>query len=158
MKITLLSILAFLTFTISSCKKENVKPAPTGSSSTDSFLLLENGVPFLAKKIIIESAWTGHTKIDARSVPNEPHNKAYNMSLRNDLQPGEYSHNQVPGGTFTLSYYKPGQSFVINHGTIHILSNDTVAKKMDFTFEAELVDIMSNDNIQVTNGKSTVYY
>ena len=157
MKTSFLSLLIFFAIIVPGCKKENPKPSSTSAGTTSSFILLRNGNLFVAKKTIVTSDWTDYIQIEARSLPNQTYN-AFNMLLRKDLQPGEYSHTQLPGGTFSLGYTTQGQSFVINHGTINILSNDTAAKQMEFQFEAELVDIMSTDNLQISNGKSTIYY
>lgn len=157
MKIIRLSLLVLLTITFSSCKKENKKPS-AANPEANSFFLVQNNTAFIAKKVIVSGGANEYVQIDAKSIPNKPYDKAYNMNLRTDLQPGDYAHNEHLTGTFSLTYSAPGQSFLLDHGTIHVLSNDTIVKRMVFNFEAGLVNIMSGDSIQVTGGKAIINY
>ncbi|MNK02235.1 hypothetical protein D3C87_200550 [compost metagenome] len=157
MKIFHLSMLVFLAVAISSCKKENKKPSDPNLDA-NSFFLMQNNSAFIAKKMIVSGGTNEHFQISARSIPNKPYDKVFEMDIKKNLQPGEYAHNQSSTSIFGLNYFAPANSFLLNHGTIIILSNDSMARRMKFTFEAELVNIMSSESMQITSGKCTVNY
>mgnify|MGYP006171955697 CR=1 FL=1 len=96
-----------------------------------------------------------YVRVDARSIPKEPYNNAYHLTIKKNLQPGEY---EKSSGVFSLDCIIPGHSYVLNYGTVIVSSNDTTAKRIVVTFEAEIIDIMSTAYMEVTNGKCTINY
>jgi hypothetical protein len=82
------------------------------------------------------------------------------LPIRKDLSPGTYEYENTNNTPFSFTYFVNQQlAYVINKGSIKVVTNDTVSRKMELRFEIELYDSNTHlDTIQITEGHTVVNY
>lgn len=82
--------------------------------------------------------------------------------IRKNIAPGTYTY-QFGSPEYLLIpfvyYPNSNTSYYADHGTLHVLSNDTIARRIEFKFQFELYDSATHsDTIQVTEGHIIASY
>ncbi len=163
MKNVLLTSLIFSLLVIASCKKKE-SPAksttpPPPNTSVNSFTLKKDGNPYTANYVLVSQVDEDALAIETRIVYNEVNNNTYGGFIRRSIQPGTYVLEDGESEYFSLFHIQDENNmFGWSHGSLTVLSNDTVAKVMHCNFEIHLF----NDEIDlyphVTDGDMTIHY
>jgi hypothetical protein len=83
----------------------------------------------------------------------------YQIAVNRDLSPGTYEHTGGISDPMVFMIFSNQLVFSENEGTITILSNDTILKKIEFDFEFEMLENNSHsDTILVTEGHAKISY
>ncbi len=83
----------------------------------------------------------------------------YQIGVKKNLLPGTYAYEGGIDDVIQYIMISDQLTYVVNHGTITVLSNDTILKRMEFDFEFEMLeDNTHSDTIQITEGHAKVSY
>lgn len=83
----------------------------------------------------------------------------YQLAVNRNLSPGTYQYTSGTSDPMVFMVFSNQVLFSENHGSVTILSNDTILKKIEFDFEFEMLETNSHsDTIQVTEGHAKVSY
>ncbi|AEA44363.1 hypothetical protein [Fluviicola taffensis] len=157
MKTILFTTLA-LFILCTSCKKkeENTPTAQTPNTpiSNNLFSLKGDGVPFTTNNAEVSSnEQTIGVSVGFISETSD----YYSLGIKKDLAPGTYSYNG--NDSFSFIMYSYDYFYRVDSGSITILSNDTILKKMEATFEFEMMETdYHSDTIQITEGHLNISY
>jgi hypothetical protein len=84
------------------------------------------------------------------------------MSLNKHVQPGTYDENNSPNSLSDICafvhIYNELQVFIMDDGEITVLSNDTIAKTIEFNFKFDLYQNLGSGIVHVTKGHCKIDY
>lgn len=158
MKNKLITLFSFSVLLIASCEKKDHSPN-SGTANPDSitqFRLKHNGILFTTyhPEVALNEFMIGI----AAGVPGETGNY-YQLGIRRNIQPGTYEYTGSIDDPFTFMILSDQLVFTEEHGSVTVLSNDTILKKIVFNFEFEMLENNSNsDTIQITEGFGNIDY
>lgn len=156
MKNFLILLLVFSFLPATSCKKKKNTPNTGNPASTTVFRLKHNGVLFTTNNPNVE---TNSSMVSITAGIIGETGNYYILGIKKNLLPGTYSYTGSIDDALTFTIISDQLIYVENHGSITILSNDTVLKKMEFNFEFEMLEDNSHsDTIQITEGKGMISY
>lgn len=157
MKIIYSVLLLFITMFSFSCKKDKDKaPSNTNGTFVNSFSLKHNGVLYSTNSpaVSANTTWIG---VNAGTIGET--GNYYQLGVKRNLLPGTYEYTGSIDDAVLFLVISDQLVYAENHGSITVLSNDTVLKKMEFDFEFEMLEDNSHsDTIQVTEGHCKVHY
>ncbi|MCC6701238.1 MAG: hypothetical protein IT221_06925 [Fluviicola sp.] len=140
-----------------SCKKKNETKSTSG---TYTFSLKKDGVPFTSNNVYVTLADENTIYFESyNSLTQQLQYNSYAGVIRRDVLPGTYQIIDGESEEFSLYhldidsiYYGPG------NGTFTVISNDTINKIIQATFELDLY----NDGVDIypliTEGELTFHY
>lgn len=153
--IFLISIsISFLAF--QACKKEKKSTSSATSFFSTSFSLKHNGMLYTTNSpnVTTNSSWLGITAGTIGATGNY-----YQIGINKHLTPGTYQYTGSMDDVMVFLVISNQVIYAENHGSITILSNDTVAKRMEFNFEFEMLENNTHaDTIQITEGHAKISY
>lgn len=158
MKINLLLLILITLLAFSCKKKENETKSnetPT-SDSSNSFSLKHNGVLYSTNdpNVATNNVMIGITA----GVVSETGNY-YQLGINRNLLPGTYEYTGSGDDPMVFLILSDQMTFSENEGSITILSNDTLLKKIEFNFEFEMLESNSHsDTILITEGHAKISY
>lgn len=154
MKNSLIFLFILSSLFLFSCKKkENTDNNP---ASTKVFRLKNNGVLFT---INTPGVSVNQNAIGISAGTIDTTGNYYQMGIKRNLLPGTYQYTGGMDDPFTFIIISDQLTYVVNHGNITVLSNDTIQKKIEFNFEFEMLEDNSHlDTIQITEGNATISY
>lgn len=157
MKISYFVLISFITILSFSCKKDkDIVPSNTNGTFFNSFSLKHNGVLYSSNSPTV-SANNTWIEVDA-GVPGETGNY-YQLGVKRNLLPGTYEYTGSIDDAVLFLVISNQLVYTENHGSITVLSNDTVLKKMEFDFEFEMLENNTHsDTIQITEGHCKIHY
>lgn len=82
----------------------------------------------------------------------------YTIGIRKNILPGAYTYQFGNSSDLThFAYYPNSQTaYGADHGTFQVLSNDTIAKRIEFKFQFDIYS--PSDTIHVTQGHIIASY
>lgn len=146
--------ISFLAF--QACKKEKKSTSSATSSFSTSFSLKHNGILYTTNSpnVTTNSSWLGITAGTIGATGNY-----YQLSLRKNLLPGTYEYEGGINDVMTFLVFSDQLVYTINHGSITVVSNDTILKRLEFNFEFEMLEDNTHaDTIQITEGHARILY
>jgi hypothetical protein len=153
--IFILLSLSLLGFT--ACKKEKKeKPKSDATVFVDSFSLKQDGVLYTtdSPELATNATWIGVTAGTIGETGN-----FYQLGVKRNLLPGTYEYEGGINDVVQFIMISDQLVYSVNHGSITVLSNDTVLKQMEFDFEFEMLEDNSHsDTIQITEGHAKIVY
>lgn len=156
MKTNHFGILFILLLSIGACKKKENAPVTNNPSSTNVFRLKNNGVLFTTNNPGVS---TNQTMIGINAGVISETGTSYQLGIKKNLLPGTYPYTGSIDDPLTFTIISDQLIYVENHGSITVLSNDTVLKKIVFNFEFEMLEDNSHsDTLQITEGSATISY
>ncbi|MNK02234.1 hypothetical protein D3C87_200540 [compost metagenome] len=161
MKNRLLILLAFSFLFLVSCKKKEnpTKSNNPANTSSNSFKLKKEGVPYSATHVSVSLIDDDVLGFEAWAVLNQVHNNTYAGFIRRSIQPGTYALETGESGYFSLFHIQDEHTmFGWSHGSLTVLSNDTVSKVMHCNFEIHLYNDEIDQYPHVTDGEMTLHY
>lgn len=155
-KLLYLPLSAFILFT--SCKKQDTQKAdPNYQFSLKRDGVLINLGPSHAS--IGNTAMGEFIYIHAQS-PSSKIGMCH-TGIRKNIAPGTYTYNFSSSTNLIPFVYYPDSntSYYADHGTFHVISNDTIARRIELRFQFELYENATHsDTIQVTEGHIIASY
>lgn len=156
MKNTFTLLLVFSSLLLFSCKKKENNPSTNNPASTNVFRLKNNGVLFTTNNPGVS---TNQTMIGINAGVISETGTTYQLGIKKNLLPGTYPYTGSIEDPLTFTIISDQLIYVENHGSITVLSNDTVLKKIAFNFEFEMLEDNSHsDTLQITEGNATISY
>lgn len=147
-----LSLLAF-----TACKKEKKEtPKSDATVFNDSFSLKQDGVLYTTNSpdVAANNTWIGVTAGTIGETGN-----FYQIGVQKNLLPGTYEYQGGMNDVIQYLMISDQLVYVINHGSVNVVSNDTVLKRMEFDFEFEMYEDNTHlDTIQITEGHARISY
>lgn len=147
-----LSLLAF-----TACKKEKKEtPKSDATVFNDSFSLKQDGVLYTTNSpdVAANNTWIGVTAGTIGETGN-----FYQIGVQKNLLPGTYEYQGGMDDVIQYLMISDQLVYVINHGSVTVISNDTVLKRMEFDFEFEMYEDNTHlDTIQITEGHARISY
>ena len=137
-------------------KKKEEKPKSDATVFVDSFSLKQDGILYTTNSPDASSnpAWIGVTAGTIGETGN-----FYQIGIKKNLLPGTYEYQGGMDDVIQFIMISDQLVYSVNHGSITVLSNDTVLKQMEFDFEFEMLEDNSHsDTIQITEGHARVNY
>lgn len=137
-------------------KKKEEKPKSDATVFVDSFSLKQDGVLYTTNSPDASSntAWIGVTAGTIGETGN-----FYQVGVKKNLLPGTYEYQGGMDDVIQFIMISDQLVYSVNHGSITVLSNDTVLKQMEFDFEFEMLEDNSHsDTIQITEGHAKIVY
>ncbi len=157
MKNYLLILLSISCLVFASCKKkETTKSDENNPAFINSFRLKHNGVFYSTNSpaVSANNSWIG---VNAGTLGET--GNYYQLGVKRNLLPGTYEYTGSIDDAALFMIISDQLVFSENHGSITILSNDTVSRKMEFNFEFEMLeDNTHSDTIRITEGHAKVSY
>lgn len=139
------------------CKKEKKeKPKSDASVFVDSFSLKQDGVLYTTDSPNTSSnnTWIGVTAGTIGETGNY-----YQIGVHKNLLPGTYEYEGGMDDVIQYMMISDQLVYVINHGNLIVISNDTILKRMEFDFEFEMYEDNTHlDTIRITEGHARVSY
>lgn len=82
------------------------------------------------------------------------------LPIRKNLSPGTYEYENTINTPFSFTYFVTDNlAYFTQEGTLKVITNDTLSRKMELRFKLKLVDYTAfSDTIQVTDGHCVVHY
>lgn len=160
MKTNHLGILFILLLSIGSCKKKEspIIKAPT-TVSNNVFKLKKDGVPYSANYINVSSFDPDFVTVQTQTVYLDTYNNTYGVTIWKSISPGTYLLEDGVSNYFTIIHSQDQNTgFGWEHGTLTVLSNDTIQKVMQCNFEVKLFNDEINQYPEITDGEMTIYY
>lgn len=131
--------LPFLIMALStSCKKEAHNPVKTIHKNQLS--LKRNGI---LQTIPISHVSLSGNILGIEAGSSELNVGYYHMFFQNDIAPGFYEYGASSVPVISFEFHKDNKTYDAYDGTFHILSNDPVAKRIEFQFQIKLYYINS---------------
>lgn len=143
----------FLLVFSTSCQKKALNPAKTIHENQ---LSLKSNGKLQALPVSASVLTPSSLTIEAGSTALS--SGKYEMYIRSDISPGFYEYG---ASSSLLSFYflKDNKVYETYDGTFRILSNDTVAKRLEFQFQLKLYNVnFPSDQYKITEGNVTVSY
>jgi len=159
-----LPLILSLSFLIATaCKKKETTPKSPNPANSNSFTLKKDGVPYSAGQILITSSETSeYIGITAHLNAVQQNIQSYSMNLNKHIQPGTYDETNSPISLSDICafvhIYNELQVFYMDDGKITILTNDTVAKKIEFNFKLNLLETTGPESVSITEGHAKISY
>ena len=151
-------VLLFASFLAFSCKKEK-KPVDKNNetpTSVNSFRLKHNGVLYSTNAPGVSA---NNTMIGITAGTIGETGNYYQLGITRNLLPGTYEYTGSMEDPMVFLIFSDQLTFTENEGSITILSNDTILKKIEFDFEFEMLENNSHsDTILVTEGHAKISY
>lgn len=83
----------------------------------------------------------------------------YQMYFQADISPGFYEYGASSLPILSFNFYKDNKSYDAYDGTFHILSNDPVARRIEFQFQIKLYYVnFPSDGYEITEGYVVANY
>lgn len=151
--------LLFLPFLIlvlfSSCKKEK-KQTTIKTNYENQFSLKRDGT---LQVLSISNAYLSGSSVVIEAGSAEATSGYYRMSFQDDISPGNYEYGASILPVITFYFHKTGKTYEAYDGNFHIISNDTVAKRIEVRFEIKIYDInFPSDHFEITEGHVVANY
>ncbi|MGV3609996.1 MAG: hypothetical protein ACO1N0_03535 [Fluviicola sp.] len=157
MKKQLFLFLSISVLLVPACKKKEKDPKSNETPTTvNSFRLKHNGVLYStnAPNVSVNNMMVGITA----GVVSETGNY-YQLAVNRDLLPGTYEYTGSGDDAMVFFILSDQLTFSENEGSITVLSNDTILKKIVFNFEFEMLESNSHsDTILITEGNAKISY
>lgn len=137
-------------------KKKEEKPKSDATVFVNSFSLKQDGVFYTTDSPDISSnnTWVGITAGTIGETGN-----FYQIGVKKNLLPGTYEYEGGMDDVIQYIMISDQLVYVINHGNVTVVSNDTVLKRMEFDFEFEMYEDNTHlDTIRITEGHAKVNY
>lgn len=147
--------LPFLILALStSCKKEEHNPVKTNHKNQLS--LKRNGI---LQTIPISNVSFLGNMLDIEAGSSESNFGYYRMFFQNDISPGFYEYGASSVPVISFEFHKNNKTYDAYDGTFHILSNDPVAKRIEFQFRIKLYYVNTPSNhYEITEGHVVANY
>lgn len=160
MKTNILYILILLLLPLSACKKkENTPKTNTNSTSTNSFKLKKDGVPYHATVVSVSLIDEDLLGVEAYKVYQQVDNNTYAVIIRKSIAPGTYALEDGESDLFAIYHIQDSNTvFGWSHGSLTVLSNDSLTGVMHCTFEVTLFNDEIDQYPEVTDGEMTIHY
>jgi hypothetical protein len=158
MKKHLLILLSIAILVFTACKKKETNQQSDGNNQIwgNSFSLKHNGIFYSTNSpsVSANATWIG---VNAGAVGET--GNYYQLGVKRNLLPGTYEYTGSIDDAVLFLVISDQLVYAENHGSITVLSNDTILKKMEFNFEFEMLEDNSHsDTIQVTEGHGKISY
>jgi hypothetical protein len=157
MKNHIFILLSLSLFALTACKKEKKeKPKSDATVFVDSFSLKQDGVLYTTNSpdVAANNTWIGVTAGTIGETGN-----FYQIGVQKNLLPGTYEYQGGMDDVIQYLMISDQLVYVINHGSVTVVSNDTVLKRMEFDFEFEMYEDNTHlDTIQITEGHARISY
>lgn len=163
MKKLIFILLSVSLLAIGACKKKekDTTGSPSSGANSNSFTLKKDGTPYAAGQILV-SIQNEYIGIQAHLSPTQENVQTYSMSLNEHVQPGTYNDDNSPISLSSICafihIYNGQQVFYMDNGELTVLSNDTVAKKIEFNFKMKLQEDLGTGIVQITEGHAKISY
>lgn len=159
MKTNQLFILFFLLLSIGACKKKESPTPETPTVSNNIFKLKKDGVPYSANYINVSSFDPDFLTVQTQAVYLDVYNNTYGVTIWKSIPPGTYLLEDGVSNYFTIIHSQDQNTgFGWEHGTVTVLSNDTIQKVIHCNFEIKLSNDEINQYPEITDGDMTVHY
>lgn len=157
MKVIHLALFFFIIIASFSCKKDkDTASSNTNSTFVNSFSLKHNGALYFSNSpaVSANNTWIG---VNAGTIGET--GNYYQLGVKRNLIPGTYEYTGSMDDAVVFLVISDQLVYTENHGSITVLSNDTVLKKMEFDFEFEMWEDNTHSNtIQITEGHAKISY
>lgn len=142
-----------------SCKKETPTKSTNSPASNNSFTLKKEGIPYTANFVFVSLVDEDVLGFETRIIYNEVSNNTYAGFIRRSIQPGTYALTDGESEYFSLFHIQDENTmFGWSHGSLTVLSNDTVTKVMQCNFEMTLYNDEIDQYPEITDGSMTIHY
>lgn len=149
--------LPFLILALStSCKKEEHNPVKTIHENQLS-LKLDGKL----QTFTVSTSWftPDETILTIEAGSPTLNSGLYQMYIQSDISPGFYEYGASIQPIISFDFYKDNKSYDAYDGTFHILSNDPVARRIEFQFQIKLYYVNSpSDRYEITEGHVVANY
>ncbi|MNU62914.1 hypothetical protein D3C71_521540 [compost metagenome] len=148
--------LPFLILALStSCKKEEHNPVKTIHENQLS--LKRNGK---LQALTVSTSWFNPDQTILIEAGSSTTNSGlYQMYFQSDISPGFYEYGASSLPILAFNFYKGNKSYEAYDGTFHVLSNDTVARRLEFQFKIKLYYVnFPSDHYKITEGHVVANY
>lgn len=155
MKNTLILIFGLSFFLLTACKKDT-SPETNTPATSNSFRLKHDGILFTTynPNVALNEFMIGITAGTIGETGN-----FYQLGIRRNIQPGTYEYTGSIDDPIVFLMISDQLVFTEERGSVTVLSNDTILKKIEFNFEFEMQENNSNsDTIQITEGYGKISY
>ncbi|MDF3028829.1 MAG: hypothetical protein K0S23_3136 [Fluviicola sp.] len=83
----------------------------------------------------------------------------YQMYIQSDISPGFHEYGASVQPVISFDFYKDNKTYDAYDGTFHILSNDPVARRIEFQFQIKLYNVnFPSDHYEITEGHVIANY
>lgn len=149
--------LPFLIMALStSCKKEEHNPVKT--LHENQLLLKRNGELQTFK---VSTSWLNPSETILIINTESPSlkNGQYRLFLQKDIPPGFYEFSTSNQPLTQFNYFEENKYYEAYDGTLHILSNDPVARRIEFQFQIKLYNpYYPSNHYKITEGYAVANY
>ena len=155
-KITGILIIAVLSLTIASCKKDDPKPevtTPTGTPALKKLALTVDGSSYEASVITIQN---GNDRVIAQTTVGN--NLYFGISVSDTLDPGAYDFTSVNYMSISHTDDNYVTSYTASSGSLTIVSHDKSANKISGTFNAIITRASDNATKTISEGEFNLNY
>lgn len=148
--------LPFLILALSaSCKKSEHNPVKTNHKNQLS--LKRNGI--LQTIPISNVSLFGNNMLEIEAGSSDSNSGYYHLFFQSDISPGFYEYGASSLPIISFEFHKDNKSYDAYDGTFHILSNDPVAKRIEFQFQIKLNNVnFPSDHYEITEGHVVANY
>jgi hypothetical protein len=149
--------LPFLILALStSCKKKEHNPVKTIHENQLSLKL--DGKP---QALAVSTSWLTPDETILIIEAGSPtlNSGLYQMYVQSDIPPGFYEYGASIQPVISFNFYKDNKSYDAYDGIFHILSNDPVARRIEFQFQIKLHNMnLPSDRYEITEGHVVANY
>lgn len=156
MKKELILLFSLTFFLLAACKKDDTTSKTNTPATSNPFSLKHNGILFTTynPNIALNEFMIGITAGTIGETGN-----FYQLGIRRNIQPGTYEYTGSIDDPIVFLIISDQLVYTEEHGSLTVLSNDTILKKIEFNFEFEMLENNSNsDTIQITEGYGKISY
>ncbi|MDF3028824.1 MAG: hypothetical protein K0S23_3131 [Fluviicola sp.] len=156
MKSKLILLFGLTLFSLSACKKDNTTPETSTPATSNPFSLKHDDILFTTynPNVTLNEFMIGITAGTIGETGN-----FYQLGIKRNIQPGTYEYTGSTDDPIVFLIISDQLVFTEEHGSLTVLSNDTILKKIVFNFEFEMLENNSHsDTIQITEGFGNIDY